>query len=171
MAFIIFIFALVFSLSNQARPTLETLSYAVIFGACFFLAGLIAFIMGVQKFLGASAYIINDNFLTVRHAFGKTKIPFDAVEYVSKDTIRRIVHTSRTRGNLITMSVSFVNSKEKDLKVSSSFLPTLNGLFISVGDGECVLLQMRNKNLIALTPEDPEEMFKVLLAHMSSRTP
>lgn len=61
-----------------------------------------------------------------------------------------------------------MNSKGEDIKVSSSMFPSFNGLFISVGDGECVLLRLRNKDLIALTPEDPGEMFKVLSSHVSS---
>jgi hypothetical protein len=131
-----------------------------------FLAGFGMFISGGQRLRGASSYIVNENFLTARHAIDKTNIPFSIVMEVSSNRIHRIIYIERIQGKP-TPNIHFENSMGESLRVFSSMSSYFSGMFISVGDGECVLHIIQNKDIVALTLEDPERMYKELLTHFT----
>ncbi len=133
------------------------------------LIGLILALSGVQRLIGAKMYRVDSSSLVVTHGFGSTRIPFREIKEVSRSRLRsytekhRTTHTTKGKTTTSTTTdVHYVDPQGTGLKISGAVLPFCSPLYISAGEGDCVLLKMDKKAPIALTPENVDEMLKAV---------
>jgi hypothetical protein len=143
---------------NEELGVMESFN---LFLVLFFLAGLALTIFGIQEYVGPTSYELDDSKLWVRHAIGKTAIPFNQIDEVSEDIVQMII-----KGEGKGSTSWFENSKNQKLDIGIGTL-IFHGPSLSTCNGKCLLLSMKNEKIIPLTPEDPEEMMKALTKKMT----
>ncbi len=133
-----------------------------LFLAFFFLIGLYLFTSTTQGLIGARMYRLDSDSVIVTHGLGKTKIPLRDVVEVRRSQIRSYSETHRNSKGKSYTDTHFMDIDGNGIRVRSGLLPYCGGMFISTGEGDCVLLGTRKKDPVALTPSNPEEMARAI---------
>jgi hypothetical protein len=124
---------------------------------------------GIQLFKGVSRYLVDPESIIIPHAIGSTKIPFQKIDAVTVDELMSHAHTHRTPKGGTKTTVDYTDSAGEPVKIDAGFLLG-NAPYTSHFGGKCLLVRLKDKKCIALTPEDPEEMAKVLSEKIGSKS-
>ena len=124
---------------------------------------------GIQMIKGVSRYIYDGQSIIIPHTIGSTKIPLEKIDQVTVDELTSHTHTHRTQKGGTKTTLHYTNSTGESVKINSGYLPLGNAPYTSHFGGKCLLVRLKDKKCIALTPEDPEEMAKVLNKKLGSQ--
>jgi hypothetical protein len=116
----------------------------------------------IQRIRGVIGYTIGDDSIIVQHAIGVTKIPFKEIKSVNLDHLDYFIPEGKKAGSRGEMS--FIVSKNRHVKETGKLM----GPYFSIREGECVLIELENSSIIALTPVESQEMNSLIDQHIKN---